>query len=88
MSDLVLITGGAGMLGQVLAPLLVDAGYRVRSADVRPIEDAPEDVEFVEADIRTARPSRSSSHASARSSIPRHGTGSTSGSTRRRTSGT
>ncbi|MFL5757492.1 MAG: NAD-dependent epimerase/dehydratase family protein [Chloroflexota bacterium] len=52
MSDLVLITGGAGMLGQVLAPLLVDAGYRVRSADVRPIEDAPEDVEFVEADIR------------------------------------
>ena len=52
MTDLVLVTGGAGTLGHALAGPLLDRGYRVRSVDVRPIEGLPPAVETAIVDIR------------------------------------
>jgi nucleoside-diphosphate-sugar epimerase len=50
MQRTALITGGAGTLGRELAPLLVNEGWRVRSADISPV--SLDDVEFVQTDLR------------------------------------
>ena len=54
MSDLILITGGAGTLGRAISPSLVGAGYGVRLLDVRPVEDVPAGAEAVVGDLRVA----------------------------------
>ncbi len=54
MSDLILVTGGAGTLGRAIAPALLAAGYAVRLVDTRPIEDGPVGVESVIGDLREA----------------------------------
>jgi nucleoside-diphosphate-sugar epimerase len=59
MSDLILVTGGAGTLGRAISPSLVAAGYRVRLLDVRPVADAPAGVEAVVGDLRQAADVRS-----------------------------
>lgn len=46
----VLITGGAGSLGQALAPMLMSAGWTVRLGDVR--RAAGRDADFIEMDLR------------------------------------
>ena len=61
MSELILITGGAGFIGRAVARELVGRGHRVRALDSlieqvhgdreRP-EDLPDDVELVRADVR------------------------------------
>lgn len=60
-NPLVLITGGAGYIGCVLAPALLDAGYRVRVFDVMFYGDAGLDLqrcrmEVFEGDIRAVPP--------------------------------
>ncbi len=52
MSDLILVTGGAGTLGRSVAPVLLEAGYAVRLLDVRAIEDAPTGAETLIGDVR------------------------------------
>lgn len=52
MSDLILVTGGAGTLGRAIAPALIEAGYRVRLLDIRTVEDAPEQAEAIVGDLR------------------------------------
>ncbi len=59
--SLVLITGGAGYIGCVLAPTLLDAGYRVRVFDVMfygdsGLEGVRDRLEVVEGDIRAIPP--------------------------------
>ena len=54
MSDLVLVTGAAGTLGRAVLPALAEAGLAARAGDVRPVPDAPDDVEVVELDVRDA----------------------------------
>ncbi len=59
--SLALITGGAGYIGCVLAPILLDAGYRVRIFDVMFYGDFGLDrlrdgLEVVEGDIRAVPP--------------------------------
>jgi len=61
VSELILITGGAGFIGRAVARELVGRGHRVRALDSlieqvhgdreRP-EDLPDDVELVRADVR------------------------------------
>jgi nucleoside-diphosphate-sugar epimerase len=60
-SPLVLVTGGAGYIGAVLTPMLVERGYRVRVADRLYWGDAPlahtrDRVELVHADVRDLPP--------------------------------
>lgn len=52
MSDLVLVTGGAGTLGRAVAEPLLERGFRVRSVDIRPIDGLPPDVETSLVDLR------------------------------------
>jgi nucleoside-diphosphate-sugar epimerase len=52
MSDLILVTGGAGTLGGALLPLLQEAGFRVRLLDLRPIDNVPGGVDMVVGDLR------------------------------------
>ena len=59
--SLVLVTGGAGYIGCVLVPNLVDTGYHVRVFDIMFYGDAGLDrvrdrIEVVEGDIRAALP--------------------------------
>jgi nucleoside-diphosphate-sugar epimerase len=59
--SLVLVTGGAGYIGCVLVPNLLDAGYRVRVFDIMFYGDAGLDrvrdrIEVVEGDIRSFPP--------------------------------
>jgi UDP-glucose 4-epimerase len=54
MSDLILVTGGAGTLGRAISPSLIGAGYGVRLLDIRPVEDVPAGVEAVVGDLREA----------------------------------
>ena len=56
-SPLVLVTGGAGYIGAVLAPMLVARGYRVRVVDrlywgATPLASVAAQVELVHADVR------------------------------------
>jgi nucleoside-diphosphate-sugar epimerase len=51
MSDLILVTGGAGTLGRAIAPVLLAAGHAVRLLDVRSIEGAPKGVDVVVGDV-------------------------------------
>jgi UDP-glucose 4-epimerase len=55
MSDLILVTGGAGTLGRALVPALGDAGFRVRLLDLRSIDDLPAGVDMVVGDLRVRR---------------------------------
>lgn len=55
---LVVVAGGAGYLGSVLVPLLLESGYRVRVLDsliygIRGLDVVREHVEIIEEDIRT-----------------------------------
>jgi UDP-glucose 4-epimerase len=54
MSDLILVTGGAGTLGRAISPSLIAAGYRVRLLDIRPLVEVPAGVEAVVGDLREA----------------------------------
>src|SRR6266542_758075 len=56
-SQLVLVTGGAGYIGAVLVPMLVERGYRVRVVDrfywgTAPLAPVLDRVEIVHADVR------------------------------------
>lgn len=53
----ILVTGGAGYIGQVLTPLLLQKGYSVRVADAlifgqSPLENADRAFEFIKGDLR------------------------------------
>jgi nucleoside-diphosphate-sugar epimerase len=55
--QLILVTGGAGYIGSVLTPRLLERGYRVRILDRlywgrSPLEAVLDDVELIEADVR------------------------------------
>jgi nucleoside-diphosphate-sugar epimerase len=55
--QLVLVTGGAGYIGSILVPRLIDRGYRVRILDRLywgrgPIAPVLDQIELVEADVR------------------------------------
>lgn len=52
MTDLVLVTGGAGTLGRAVTPALIAAGYRVRLVDVRAFDGAHPRAQAVVADLR------------------------------------
>ncbi|MGD9893374.1 MAG: NAD-dependent epimerase/dehydratase family protein [Dehalococcoidia bacterium] len=59
---MVLVTGGAGYVGAVLVPMLLDRGYRVRVLDRlywggRPLAPLLEEIELVHGDVRTMPPS-------------------------------
>ncbi len=54
MTDLILVTGGAGTLGRAIAPALREAGFGVRLLDIVPIDGAPAGVEAVVGDVRDA----------------------------------
>lgn len=58
----VLVTGGAGYIGAVLVPMLLDRGYRVRVLDRlywgdRPLVPLLEEIELVHGDVRDVAPS-------------------------------
>lgn len=60
-SQCVLLTGGGGYLGAVLAPMLVARGYRVRVADrfywgTAPLAPVLDQIELVHADVRDLPP--------------------------------
>ncbi|MBA3779552.1 MAG: NAD(P)-dependent oxidoreductase [Chloroflexi bacterium] len=52
MAERVLITGGAGTLGQALTPLLLREGYGVRLVDVEHPNQPPGGAEIVQGDLR------------------------------------
>lgn len=54
MSDLILVTGGAGTLGRAVTPALIDANFDVRLMDIRPSDEVPKGVETVIGDLRVA----------------------------------
>ena len=54
MSELQLVTGGAGYLGTLLVEHLLRAGHRVRIFDIRPLDEPLAGVEQVIGDIRDA----------------------------------
>jgi nucleoside-diphosphate-sugar epimerase len=59
---LVLVTGGAGYIGAVLVPMLLDRGYRVRVLDRlywggKPLAPLLEEIEVVHGDVREIPPS-------------------------------
>lgn len=54
MSELHVVTGGAGYFGSRLAELLHEAGHRVRILDWNEASGSPRDIEIVRGDIRDA----------------------------------
>lgn len=57
MTGQILVTGGAGYIGAVLLPLLLDRGYQVRVLDrlfwgTRPVEGILDRIELIEGDVR------------------------------------
>ncbi len=54
MSDIHLVTGGSGYFGLLLVDNLLRAGHRVRVFDINDAEDRPDEVEFIQGDIRDA----------------------------------
>ncbi len=54
MSSAILVTGGTGTLGQLVIPLLLNAGCGVRVLSRRP-GDTGEGIEFVTGDLATGR---------------------------------
>jgi nucleoside-diphosphate-sugar epimerase len=54
MSELHVVTGGAGYFGTLLVARLREAGLRVRIFDVNEAEEKPADVEMIRGDIRDA----------------------------------
>lgn len=57
MGDRLLVTGGAGYIGAVLVPMLLDRGYDVRILDrlfwgTTPLEPVLSEVELIEGDVR------------------------------------
>jgi nucleoside-diphosphate-sugar epimerase len=54
MSGTALVTGGSGYFGSLLVAELLERGVRVRVLDLHDAVDRPEDVEFVQGDIRSA----------------------------------
>ena len=56
MAPSILITGGAGTVGSVIAPMLAEAGWTVRRGDVRPLPDAVG--EYVPLDLRRPEDAR------------------------------
>jgi UDP-glucose 4-epimerase len=52
MSELILVTGGAGTLGRALVPALGVAGFRVRLLDLHSVDDLPANVEMAIGDLR------------------------------------
>ena len=55
MSDLILVTGGAGTLGRAVTPALLEANFDVRLMDIRPSDEVPKGAETVIGDLRVAR---------------------------------
>jgi nucleoside-diphosphate-sugar epimerase len=55
MTELHLVTGGAGYFGTLLVERLVASGRRVRILDINRADEKPENVEMVLADIRDAQ---------------------------------
>lgn len=47
----VVVTGAAGGIGQVIARMFADNGYRVVATDVRPVAFEQESIHFVQADL-------------------------------------
>lgn len=54
MSDLILVTGGSGTLGNAVTPALIDANFDVRIMDIHRSDEVPEGVEVVIGDLRLA----------------------------------
>jgi nucleoside-diphosphate-sugar epimerase len=54
MSELNLVTGGAGYFGTLLVSRLREAGARVRIFDINDVDDRPTDVQVIRGDIRDA----------------------------------
>src|SRR5271155_5466242 len=52
MSELHLVTGGAGYFGTLLVARLHAAGQRVRIFDIHDADERPADVEMMQGDIR------------------------------------
>ncbi|MBU6337893.1 MAG: NAD-dependent epimerase/dehydratase family protein [Acidobacteria bacterium] len=47
-----LVTGGSGYFGSLLAAMLLERGYRVRTLDISDDDDRPAEIEFFHGDIR------------------------------------
>ncbi len=61
MSSRILVTGGAGYIGSVLVPMLLEKGYDVRVFDKlyfgkEPLKEVLDDIELVQGDIRSFEP--------------------------------
>jgi nucleoside-diphosphate-sugar epimerase len=52
MSRTVLVTGGSGYFGSILAGMALDRGDAVRILDLNPPGDRADEVEFVQGDVR------------------------------------
>ena len=59
----VLVTGGAGVIGQELVQKLVSAGAYVTCMDIKPSPPSfPESVEYIQGDLSTTSPEKIASH--------------------------
>lgn len=61
MPGKILVTGGAGYIGAVLVPMLLERGYDVRVLDrlfwgTSPLQDHLDDIELIEGDVRRLPP--------------------------------